>query len=52
MKHNICPKCESENTFCVNDFLEYALELRECEDCDCQYEVKYEMIIKEIKIKK
>jgi Zn ribbon nucleic-acid-binding protein len=46
-----CPKCKSEETFCVNDFMEYALELRECENCGCKYEVHYKLIVKDIKIK-
>ena len=47
-----CPKCKSENTYCINDFLEYAIEYRKCEDCDCNYEVEYEMTVKEIRIRK
>ena len=48
----LCPKCKGENTFCVNDFLEYALEIRECEDCNTIYEIVYDMVVKEIRIKK
>lgn len=46
-----CPICKSEETFCVNDFMEYALEYRECEECGCKYEVHYELKVKEIKIR-
>ena len=51
LNKTICPKCKSEDTFCINDFLEYALEYRECEECGCKYEVHYETIVKEIKIR-
>lgn len=47
----MCPNCHRDNTFCANDFLECALEYRECEDCGCKYEVKYELTVKEIKMK-
>ena len=45
-----CPNCKSEETYCVNDFMERAVEYRKCEDCDCNYEVQYEMTVKDIKI--
>lgn len=50
MNPTICPKCNSHSTFCINDFLEY-LKIRQCEYCGCQYEVEYEMQVKEIRIK-
>ena len=50
MNHLECPNCKREETYCVNDFLEYAMEYRKCKVCGCKYEVKYEMTVKEIKV--
>lgn len=43
-----CPKCKSENTYQVQDWL--GEELRECEDCGCEYTVTYKLKISKIKI--
>lgn len=47
-----CPRCQSDDTYMMNDFLQKASELRKCENCGCEYEVIYDMQIKEIKINK
>lgn len=46
----VCPSCRSEETYCINDFLQASLELRACEGCNCQYQVKYKMQVEDIKI--
>lgn len=45
----ICPKCKSEETFQSQDWL--GREIRECEDCGCEYEINYELKVRSITIK-
>lgn len=47
----ICPKCDSENTYQLQDWL--GQEVRVCENiaCKCIYTVKYKIIVESITIK-
>lgn len=51
LDERVCPKCKSEETFNVNDFLEFGYSVRECEDCGCSYMVYFTTIVTKIEIR-
>lgn len=50
MKFNICPSCNSAETYQEQDWI--GKELRHCESCGTNYEVGYDIEIKTITIVK
>lgn len=50
MNVSTCPVCNSDETYQEQDWL--GKELRHCERCETNYEVVYDLKVKEVKIKR
>lgn len=50
MDTTVCPDpdCASDETYSVNDFLDFGFEIRECETCNKQYKISFTTLVNKI----